>query len=102
MPPLRGDVLDFKTDASGNVRDAILGIRGVLHLSDQWYLRYYADIGTGQSDLTWQLGGGIGYRINDRWNAAALYRHLRWDFELDTALDHLEFSGPMIGAGFRF
>jgi hypothetical protein len=33
-------------------------------LNEHWYLPYYADIGTGDSDLTWQLFGGIGYMFN--------------------------------------
>jgi len=45
---------------------------------------------------------GIGYRIDERWNVATLCRHLRWDFDSDRALDHLEFSGPLLGATYRF
>jgi hypothetical protein len=45
---------------------------------------------------------GIGYRIDERWNVAALCRHLRWDFDSDRALDHLEFSRPLLGAAYRF
>jgi hypothetical protein len=97
-----GQVLDFKTDGSAGIWDGIMGVQGTLTLNDKWFLDYHADVGTGQSDLTWQLAAGIGYRINERWNAFALYRHLRWDFDSDSALDHLEFRGPMLGASFGF
>jgi len=61
-----------------------------------------AYVGAGQSDLTSQLAAGSGYRVKERWNAVALYRHLRWDFDSGKELDHLEFSGPTLGASDRF
>jgi hypothetical protein len=39
-------------------------MRGYFMLGDNWYIPYYADIGTGGSDLTWQLFGAIGYRFS--------------------------------------
>ena len=30
----------------------------------EWFVPYYADIGTGQSDFTWQAIGGIGYAFS--------------------------------------
>ncbi len=61
-----------------------------------------AYVGAGQSYLTSQLAAGSCYRIKERWNAVALYRHLRWDFDSGKELDHLDFSGPMLGASVRF
>ena len=68
-----------------------------------WSLRYYADIGTGESDVTWQALLGLGYRFG--WgDLFADYRHLDYEFG-DTALlgdVASAFSGPSIGATFRF
>jgi len=46
------------------VWDVVIGVRGHANLNRQWYLPYQLDIGAGQSDLTWQAAGGIGYRFD--------------------------------------
>ena len=38
---------------SGNNLDAIIGVKGQLTFSKRWYLPYYVDVGTGDSDLSW-------------------------------------------------
>jgi len=55
---------------SGNISqnedlwDAIAGIRGRVRLwGSNWYIPYYFDIGTGNSDLTWQGMLGLSCRI---------------------------------------
>lgn len=48
------------TDESGSIWDGIVGVKGSLKLGKNWYLPYYGDIGTGDSDYTWQAYGGIG------------------------------------------
>jgi hypothetical protein len=54
------------TEVSGSegLLDGIIGMRGYFMLGDNWSIPYYADIGTGGSDLTWQLFGAIGYRFS--------------------------------------
>jgi len=54
--------LDPQTTLSKSINlwDGIVGIRGAVMLNKNWYLPYYVDIGAGDSDLTWQLFGGIG------------------------------------------
>ena len=44
--------------ASDNVWDIIVGVKGRVNLSEKWYLPYYLDIGTGDTDLTWQAERG--------------------------------------------
>src|SRR5437762_3178793 len=43
--------------------DAIVGAKGRIYFGEarQWFAPWYVDVGTGQSDLTWQAIGGIGY-----------------------------------------
>jgi len=89
------------TSLSGSVWDGVVGIRGRANLQGNWYLPYYADIGTGQSDLTWQLLGGFGYKYN--WGDMALaYRHLEWEFDTDVPLMDVNFSGPIVQAKWHF
>ena len=66
-----------------------------------WYFSFYGDIGTGESDLTWQAMAQIAYRF--KWFDVSLgYRHLDWDFEDNAALDDLSVSGPYVGIKFTF
>ena len=61
--------------ASDSVWDGIIGVKGNVTISGECYLPYYLDMGTGQSDFTWQGSGGIGYSF--KWgNVAVVYRHM--------------------------
>jgi len=81
--------------------DGIVGLQGKTTLNDQWYFDYYGDIGTGQSDITWQIKAGFGYNFN-KWTALFGYRHLRWDYERGTGLKDLTITGPYIAAKWTF
>ena len=43
--------------------DGIVGVKGRWHFGAEhrWFVPYYVDIGTGDSDFTWQAMAGIGY-----------------------------------------
>jgi opacity protein-like surface antigen len=45
---------------------------------------------------------GVGYRINQSVDVGVTYRYLEWQFEDNALLKDLNFSGPLIGARFRF
>lgn len=81
--------------------DAIVGVRGFQPLADKWRLSYMADIGTGDSDLTWQAGVTFDYRINN-WDLSFGYRHLDWNISNSNVLTDLTFSGPIVGAKIPF
>ncbi len=87
---------------SNSVWDGIVGVKGNIGLSKRWYLPYYLDIGAGESDFTWQAIGGVGFRAAKWVDVALVYRHLAWNFESDRVIDDISFSGPIIGAIFRF
>jgi hypothetical protein len=58
-------------------------------------------VGTGESDLTWQVFGGVGYAFD--WGEVSLvYRHIDWQFEGNRGLDQLSFSGPAAAVTWRF
>jgi hypothetical protein len=64
-------------------------------------LPYQLDVGTGQSDLTWQAAGGVGYRF--KWgDVNFVYRHMEWDFKSRSSIDDMTFSGPLLAAKFHF
>ena len=89
--------------ASDTNWDAIIGVKGntLLGSSGKWVLPYHFDIGTGDSDFTWQVMAGLGYHFN--WGTAVLtYRYLDYDLASGGALTELTFGGPMIGASFAW
>jgi len=87
--------------ASASVWDGVIGVKGDVNITPKWYLPYYLDVGTGQSDLTWQGRGGIGYRFK-RVDVVLAYRHIQWDFKSDSPFEDISFSGPVLGAAFKF
>jgi hypothetical protein len=95
-----GDTI-IKKSGSDGLLDGIIGISGYIALTDNWYLPYHADIGTGSSDLTWQVFGGIGYRF-DWGNIRLGYRYLSYDLDNDTVMKDLSISGPIMGVGITF
>ncbi|MEI8595316.1 hypothetical protein [Photobacterium sp. Hal280] len=85
---------------STDVWDAVIGVQGRAELSDQWYLSYYADIGSGDSDLTWQAVTSIGYRL-ENFDISFGYQYLKWQFN-EMLLDELEIAGPALGLRFHW
>jgi hypothetical protein len=88
---------------SGSNWDAIVGIKGRYYFGDErrWFLPYYADIGGGQSKLTWQINAGVGYKFG--WGAAFVtWRYLDYQFKSGSAIDSMNMSGPLIGVAFQF
>lgn len=91
--------------ASGEVKnwDAIVGVRGRADLdaNGKWYVPYYFDIGTGDSDRTWQALAGVGYRFG--WGEVTLvYRYLDYKFDSGSKLRDIDMSGPALGASWRW
>ncbi len=86
---------------SGDGWDGIVGMRGQVSLNKKWYIPLYADVGTGDSDLTWQALGGLGYRFR-KVDVAVGYRYLAWEFDDDAVFNDLDVSGPYAGVKFVF
>ena len=98
----RVNSLDLNASDSSTNLDAIAGVRGKFDLSDNWYLVGYGDLGTGQSDFTWQAWGTINYRW-DPVTITAGYRYMSWDFDSDAdLLSELDLHGPIAGVKFNF
>jgi len=86
------------SDSGGNW-DGIIGVKGDLFLNDNWFIPLYADIGAGDSEFTWQVNGGLGYRFTN-FDILVAYRYLSWDWDDNDVFDDLNFSG--FAAGMRF
>ena len=90
-------------DVSKSIWDAIVGVKGQFSLSAdrKWFLPYYLDVGTGQSQLTWQGIGGIGYAYS--WGSlTAVWRYMDYHGKSGEPIDTLSFNGPMFGVAFHW
>jgi hypothetical protein len=93
------DLLNRST--SGSNWDAIIGARARINLNKKWYIPLYADIGTGDSDSTWQAMAGIAYRFESM-DLTVAYRHLDYDFKNHPILKGMTMKGPIAGLTFHF
>ena len=82
--------------------DGILGARGHFTIGrGNWTVPYYLDVGAGSSDLTWNALTGLAYAF-DWGDFMLIYRHLDYDQDADSLMQDFSFSGPAVGARFRF
>jgi len=90
-------------NAKLNNWDAVVGLRGRLAFGSnrEWFIPYYVDVGTGESDLTWQAIGGIGYAF--KWgDIIAAWRYLDYNLKSGSDIQSINFNGPAIGIGLRW
>lgn len=91
------------TEVSQTLWDGIVGVKGRYTFGAQreWSLPFYADVGTGDSDLTWQAAAGVGYAF--KWgDLTALWRYIDYEMKPGSMMQKVRFSGPMVGATFRW
>ncbi len=80
--------------------DGIVGARGkILFPNTRWFIPYYADIGAGSSNWTWQALAGLGYRF-DWGEATVAWRAIGYEFDGNNV--DLTLNGPALGVGFRW
>ena len=82
--------------------DVIVGANARFALGNgKWFVPLHADIGAGDSSLTWQLSAGVGYAFS--WgDLLFVYRHLELEHDPVDLVESLGLSGPAVGASFRF
>ncbi|HNW77656.1 MAG TPA: hypothetical protein PKH28_01965 [Candidatus Competibacteraceae bacterium] len=99
--PLPAPLLTAHLSDSVNLVDGIIGVKGQVAWGGNWFSPYYLDIGTGDTEFTWQALAGVGYRWD--WGDLILaYRYLSYDMGSDKLLQDTDFSGPALGVTFRF
>ena len=89
--------------ASVNNWDGIVGVKGGYRFGadNAWSIPFYADVGTGESDLTWQAAIGVGYSF--KWgDVLAMWRYLDYNFKSGSPIEDMTLSGPMIGVRFHW
>ncbi len=101
--PVVGPGRQGNSEAKIDNWDGIVGAKGRLSFGAgrEWFVPYYVDVGTGDSDLTWQGIAGIGYAFS--WGEViAAWRYLDYNFKSGHKIESLNFSGPAIGVAFRW
>lgn len=101
-PPIVPPGAGRRLSGSESWMDAVVGVRVIHPISDRWALTGYADLGGGDSSLTWQVVAGANWALSDRFTAKAGYRYVYWDYEDDGTVWDISASGPYIGLGMAF
>jgi hypothetical protein len=96
-----GNKVSRDVDGDQDYWDAVVGVNGRAAFNDNWFMTYLADIGAGESDLTWQAGLGVGYTWG-RNDIVLGYRHMEWDLPDDDLVTEYYQTGPMLLWNFRF
>ncbi len=91
------------SEVSSTNWDAIIGVRGRARFGDglRWFVPYYADVGSGNSKLTWQAIVGLGYSFS--WgDIGVVWRYLDYEFKSGESAQSLTFNGVAAGVSFTF
>jgi hypothetical protein len=100
--PLVGPTRAGSRAASGNTWDGIVGVKGRYGFgaNREWFIPYYADVGTGQSQYTWQASAGLGYVFS--WGEiVGTWRYLDWK-EPGDMVPKLTVNGPQVAFVFNW
>ncbi len=98
VPPL--PAFRVKEKEKATLLDGVIGLHGFTDFNERWYASYMADIGTGDSDITYHALAAINYRFSSV-DASFGYRYIRWELD-DEFIDELDFSGLFAGVKFHF
>ena len=85
--------------------DPVVGLKGHADISPDFYLDGWALIGgfnVSGDKLMWDVEGSIGYDFTDNFSMTAGYRGMGLDYSKKNASIDATFSGPLIGAVFKF
>jgi hypothetical protein len=103
LGPLASPARTGRSEAEVSQWDGIVGLKGryTFAAAPKWSLPFYVDVGTGDSDLTWQVVAGASYAFS--WGElGAGWRYLDYDMKSGRPIKDLDFSGAMVSATFRW
>jgi hypothetical protein len=103
LGPLAPPARTGRSEAEVSQWDGIVGLKGRYTFAEapKWSLPFYVDVGTGDSDLTWQVVAGVSYAFG--WgDLGAGWRYLEYDLKSGSPIKDLNFNGVMVGATFRW
>jgi opacity protein-like surface antigen len=72
-------------------------------INETWFVEGFADYGGGGSDNeTWQIYGGVGYRISEDWSTQVGYRTMNIGRKVDARDVSVDLSGALIAFTYSF
>lgn len=91
-----------RSERDTHMWDAIMGFKGRYGFgASNWSIPYYADIGIGDSEVTWQAMTGVDYAFP--WGDVSLvYRYLYYRPGGTKLVQNLAMHGPALGVRFTF
>lgn len=95
-----------EAEGDRSLTDFYVGGRLFAPFSDTWTGALRADVGTGSSDLTWNVVAGVDWQPSDSFSVVGGYRWLDYNVDKDDALVSKEldltFDGPFLGVTFHW
>jgi hypothetical protein len=83
--------------------DPVIAARMKVPVNDKWFIEGFADWGgTGSGDETWQIYGGVGYRISEDWSTQVGYRTMNISKDVDDREVSADMSGALIAFSYSF
>ncbi len=84
--------------------DFMVGGRYTHHFNDRWLMNVRADIGTGDTESSWNALAGFGWKFGSELDNAVLlgWRHMEAEVEEDERQTDVAFDGPIVGVLFSF
>ena len=72
--------------------------------NDRWLFNVRADIGAGDTELSWNALAGFGWKFGGDLNKALLFgwRHMEFEIEEDGRETDVTFDGPIVGVYLSF
>ncbi len=96
-----GKILNTTLSPSVDLYDAVVGVNGEYNINENWYLPYQFDIGTGDSDFTWQANVSVAYRYS--WgDVIGTYRYIHYSHDGSGLFEDMNLYGPKLGVVFHF
>jgi hypothetical protein len=83
--------------------DPVIAARMNVPVNEKWFIEGFADWGgTGSGDETWQIYGGVGYRISEDWSTQVGYRTMNISKDVDDREVSADMSGALIAFSYSF
>lgn len=85
------------------IDDVMIGIMHIGRLAERWSFALRADVATGDTDFSWNVGAHAGFNWSESGTLWLGYRHLDLDFgDVGDMSPEIVVTGPQVGATFRF
>jgi hypothetical protein len=82
--------------------DPLVAARMRVAFNENWFGTLAADVGATSDTRTYNVLATVDYQMNENWVFRGGWRYLRARWDTDYGRNRLEFSGPILGATYRF